>query len=48
MLMNNYLGHEVTVAGDAMHATTSEQAVSGAHHFLRAYDVVVETNSCLK
>ena len=48
MLMNNYLGHEVTVAGDAMHAAASEQAVSGAHHFLRAYDLVVESNSCRK
>ena len=48
MLMNNYLNHEVTIAGDVMHATASDQAAGGAHHFLRAYDVVVESNSCRK
>ena len=46
MLMNNYVGHEVTVAGDPVHPTASERSAAGAHHFIRAYDVVVERNSC--
>ena len=48
MLMNNYLEHEVTVAGDPVHPTASERAAAGVHHFIRAYDVVVESNSCHK
>ena len=48
MSMNNCLNHEVAVAGDVTHATASEQAAGGAHHFLRAHDVVVEGNSCGK
>ena len=46
MLMNNYVDHEVTVAGDPVHPTASERSAGGAHHFLRAYDVVVESDSC--
>lgn len=48
MLMNNYVGHEVTVAGDPVHPTASERSAAGAHHFIRAYDVAVESNTCHK
>lgn len=46
MLMNNFVDHEVTVAGDVVHATASERSAAGVHHFIRAYDVAVEGNSC--
>ncbi len=48
MLMNNYVDHEVTVAGYVVHPTASERSAGGAHHFLRAYDVAVESDSCHK
>ena len=48
MLMNNYVGHEVTVAGDPIHPTASERSTVGAHHLIRAYDLAVESNSCSK
>jgi len=48
MLMNNYVDHEVTVSGDRVHPTTSERAAADSHHFIRAYDVAVESNSCHK
>ena len=48
MLMNNYVDHTVTVSGDITHPNTSERSAGGAHHYLRAYDVVVESGSCQK
>jgi hypothetical protein len=48
MLMNNYVDHEVTVSGDPIHPSSSERAAADAHHFIRAYDVAVESNSCTK
>ena len=48
MLMNNYVDHEVTVAGDPIHPTASERSAAGAQHFVRAYDLAVESNSCSK
>ena len=48
MLMNNYVDHEVTVSGDPVHPTASERAAADVHHFIRAYDVAVESNSCHK
>ena len=48
ILMNNYVGHEVTVAGDPVHPTASERSAAGAHRFIRAYDVAVESNTCNK
>ena len=47
MMMNNYVDHEVTVAGDIIHPTASERS-TGAQHFLRAYDLVVESGNCHK
>jgi hypothetical protein len=44
MLMNNYVDHTVTVSGDRMHPTAAER--NDAQHFLRAYDVVVESSNC--
>lgn len=48
MLMNNYIGHEVTVAGDVFHPTASERSAAGTQHFLRAYDLAVDSNTCSK
>ncbi|MGA9565078.1 MAG: hypothetical protein WBS19_06105 [Candidatus Korobacteraceae bacterium] len=48
MLMNDYVDHEVTVSGDPIHPSTSERAAADAHHFMRAYDVAVESSSCQK
>ena len=47
MLMNNYLEHEVTVSGDPVQPTASERS-AGVHHFIWAYDVLVESTSCHK
>jgi len=48
MLMNDYVDHTVTVSGDITHPNASERSVGGAHHYLRAYDVVVESRTCQK
>lgn len=48
LMMNNYVGHEVTVAGDVFHPTASERSAAGTHHFLRAYDLTVDSNNCGK
>jgi hypothetical protein len=48
MLMNNYLGHTVTISGDQIRPTASERNAGGAHHFLKAMDVVVDSESCQK
>jgi hypothetical protein len=48
MLMNNYVDHTVTVSGDLTHANASERSAGGAQHYLRAYDVVVDSGSCQK
>ena len=48
MLMNNYVDHTVTVSGDITHPNTSERSAGGAHHYLRAYDVVVDSSTCQK
>ena len=48
MLMNNYVDHTVTISGDRMRPTTAERRAGGAQHFLRAFDVVVESGSCHK
>ena len=46
--MNNYVGRRVTVAGDATHPTAAERTDGGAKHYLRAMDIVVESESCSK
>ncbi len=48
MMMNNYIGHEVTVAGDVFHPTASERSAAGTQHFLRAYDLAVDSDTCTK
>lgn len=48
MLMNDYLGRTVTIAGDVTRPTASERTEGGAHHYLLARDVVVESGSCTK
>lgn len=48
MMMNDYLGRTVTIAGDATHPDVSERSAGGAHHYLLARDLVVESESCQK
>ena len=48
MLMNNYVDHTVTVSGNITHPTASERTSGGAHQYLRAYDVVVDSSTCQK
>jgi hypothetical protein len=48
MLMNNYVDHTVTISGDRMHPTAAERSAGGAQHFLRAFDLVVESGTCNK
>jgi len=48
MLMNDYVDRTVTVSGDPLHPTAEERSAGGAHHFVRAYDVVVESSTCQK
>jgi hypothetical protein len=48
LMMNNYVGQTVTVAGDAIHPTASERKAGGAQHFLKAMDLVVDSESCQK
>ena len=48
MYVNNYVGQAVTVVGDAMRPTADERTDGGAQHYLRAMDLVVESESCQK
>jgi hypothetical protein len=48
MYVNNYVGQTVTVVGDAMRPTADERTAGGAQHYLRAMDLVVESESCRK
>ncbi len=47
-MLNNYVGQTVTVAGDAMHALPNERKSHDASHYVRALDVVVDSESCQK
>ena len=46
MLMDNYVDHKVTVSGDITHPDASERSAVGAHDYLRAYEVVVDSCNC--
>jgi hypothetical protein len=46
--INNYVGRTVTVAGDATHPTAAERMDGGAKQYLRAMDIVLESESCSK
>jgi hypothetical protein len=48
MYVNNYVGQTVTVVGDAMRPTADERTDGGPQHYLRAMDLVVESESCQK
>ena len=48
VLINNYVGQTVTVVGDAMRPSTAERTDGGAQHYLRAMDLVVDSESCQK
>jgi len=46
LMLNNYVGKTVTVAGDPTHATLDERKSGGASHYMLARDVVVDSKSC--
>jgi hypothetical protein len=48
MYVNDYVGQTVTVVGDAIRPTADERTSGGAQHYLRAMDLVVESDSCRK
>ena len=48
MLINDYVGQTVTVVGDATRPTVSERTAGGAQHYLKAMDLVVESETCQK
>ncbi len=48
MMINNYVDQTVTVVGDAMRPTAGERTAGGAQHYLRAMDLVVDSESCQK
>jgi hypothetical protein len=48
MMMNNYVDQTVTVVGDGMRPTAAERTDGGAQHYVRALDLVVESETCQK
>jgi hypothetical protein len=46
LLINDYVGQTITVVGDAIWPTTAEGVSGGAQHYLRAMDLVVDSESC--
>ena len=48
LYVNHYVGQTVTVVGDVMRPTADERTSGGAQHYLRAMDLVVESENCQK
>jgi hypothetical protein len=48
MMLNDYIGRTVTVSGDVEHLSASARKSGAAEHYLRAMDLVVESESCRK
>ena len=54
MYLNNYVGKTVTLTGDSMHPTARLKTASAElnsptiNHYMRAMDVVVESETCQK
>jgi len=48
MYINHYVGHTVTVVGDAVRPTADERVEGGAQQYLIARDLAVENKSCRK
>ncbi len=48
MMVNNYVDQTVTVVGDAMRPTATERSDGGAQRYLKARDLVVESETCQK
>ena len=46
LMLNDYIGKTVTVAGDPARASVEERKSGDASHYLLARDVVVEHRSC--
>ncbi len=48
MMLNDYVGKTVTIAGDHIRPTAAERTDGGASRYLLARDVVVESQGCQK
>ena len=48
MMMNDYVGHEVTIVGDVEHLSARAAKDGDATHYVRARDLVVESTTCQK
>lgn len=46
LYLNHYVGQKVTVTGDVMHPTMTERKDGGAHHYVDARDIVVDSEHC--
>ena len=46
LYLNHYVGQDVTIAGSTMRPTTAERKDGGAHHYLEAMDVAVNSQHC--
>lgn len=48
MMMNHFVDKKVTVVGDAMRPTADEKIDGGAQHYIKAMDLVLESERCPK
>ncbi|HVO78944.1 MAG TPA: hypothetical protein VMT39_02915 [Candidatus Bathyarchaeia archaeon] len=48
MMMNDYVGKQVTITGDVEHPSASVRKEGNATHYVRARDIVVENDTCQK
>ena len=48
LMLNDFVGESVTVSGDPIHPSAVEQKEGGAHHYIKARDLVVENSNCQK
>ncbi len=46
LMLNNYVGETVTVAGDAAHVSSQERKATDASHYLLGRDVAVDSQTC--
>ena len=46
MMINNYVGKTVTIAGDQVRPNADERSSGGAQQYLRARDVAVDGENC--
>jgi len=46
LYLNHYVGRNVTIAGSTMPPTSAERKDGGAHHYMEARDVAVNSQHC--